>query len=82
MRLFDTVRRVVAGIGEAKHLRLARLRLQNIGREVRRAGERIRGLTGDLGAKLLHDRGGIFDHRVARDVVGRDEEPAVAAGFH
>jgi len=55
------------------------LRLQQEGREVR-CVERVAHGTDDLAALGFHHGAGVFFQRMAEGVVGRQEEPGLAAG--
>ena len=76
--LLDHVDRIAAGIGEPDDLGLGGLRLQQERREVGGI-QRMPGAAQHLAAGGPHDVGGIALDRMAKDIVGGDEEPAVAA---
>ncbi len=77
----DRVDRVAARVRQAQDLRLGILRLQQEGREVRRV-ERVPHGAHHGAALFLHHAGGVGLQRVAEGVVGREEEPALAARVH
>ena len=79
-RLLDRVDGVAAGIGEADHLGLRGLRLQQEGGEVGGI-ERPLTLPSTLPPAALTTVGGVALERVAEGVVGGDEEPGVAAAL-
>ncbi|KAG0921598.1 hypothetical protein G6F31_020257 [Rhizopus arrhizus] len=68
---------VRAGVGQAYHLGLAGLGLQQIGSEIG-AGQRRAHIAQDLAAVRLDDIAGVAFQRMAESIVRRDEEPAVS----
>jgi hypothetical protein len=74
----DRVDGVAARVGQAQDLRLGVLRLQQERREVR-CVQRMAHRAHHGAALLLHDLGGVGFERMAEGVVGRQEEPALAA---
>ena len=79
-RLLDRIGGVAAGIGEADHLGLGGLGLQQERREVRGV-QRVLDAAGDIAAIGRHGRGGVTLEGGAEGVVGGQEEPAIAAGL-
>jgi hypothetical protein len=77
-RLLDRVDGVAAGVGQADHLGLRRLRLQQVGGASLRAERAPHGAE-DLAAGLLDRVSGIPFECVAERVVSREEEPGIAA---
>ena len=79
-RLLDRVDGVAAGVRQADDLGFRGLRLQQERREVG-ARERVTYLPQNLAAVLHHHRSRVALEREPEGVVGREEEPAVAAGL-
>ena len=77
-RLLDRVDRVAAGIGETDDLGARGLRLQQIGREIRRV-QRMPHLAQHLAAVFLDDGGGVALQRMPERIIDGDKEPGVAA---
>jgi hypothetical protein len=80
-RLLDAVDGVAAAVGQADHLGLGGLRLQQERGEVR-AGDRVAHAAYDLATLSLDHRHGVALQRMAEGVIGSDEVPALAAVFH
>ncbi|MNN18168.1 hypothetical protein D3C81_1313730 [compost metagenome] len=76
----DGVDGVAARVGQPHHLRLAGLRLEQVGGEVAGAERMARGAE-HLPAGLGDHRGGRLLERVAEGVVGGQEEPCLAAAL-
>ncbi|MNZ96459.1 hypothetical protein D3C78_1156520 [compost metagenome] len=74
----DGVDRVAARVGQAHHLCLAGLGLQQVGREVAGTQRMARGAQHRAAVGLDHVGGGCLQ-RVAESVVGRQEVPGLAA---
>ena len=81
MRLLDAVDRVRAGIGQRKHFRTARLRLNEKGGEIRRRWKRIRHRPSTLPPAPWTKRGVAF-HGVTEGVIRGEKEPCVAPRAH
>ena len=81
-RLLHAILRIRTGIREPDHLGARRLRLHQEGGEIRRARKGRANLTNDAPASRTHKIRGIAFQRVAKGVIGGDEEPGIATRAH
>ena len=81
-RLLDAIDGVAAGIGKTDHLGAGSLRLHQERREISCARERCPHLAKHAPAGIAHKIRGVAFKRMAKGVIRRDEEPAIATGTH